>query len=106
MLNQNETLISLLIKQGALVNKANQTGKTPLFIAAQEGHIAVVKALLAQDAAVNQARQDGATPFHIAKQKGFKDIVKWLGGPSAISSLKDYIEANCIFRRIPITHSD
>ncbi len=42
---------------------------TPLYVAAQNGHFALVKALVKAGAAVNQARGDGATPLSIAAQK-------------------------------------
>jgi NLR family CARD domain-containing protein 3 len=38
-------------------------GSTPLFIAAEEGHEAVVRALIDLGADINKARDDGATPL-------------------------------------------
>ena len=54
-------------------------GATPLYIAAQEGGLDIVKALLANKAGPNQPRTDGwGTPLSIAAEKGYLDIVKLL----------------------------
>ena len=52
------------------MNQAKTNGATPLFIAAQEGHLPVVKLLLDREAAVNQAKTNGATPLFIVAQEG------------------------------------
>jgi ankyrin repeat protein len=44
---------------GAHVNKATDDGVTPLFIAAQNGHEAVVRALIELGADVNMAADGG-----------------------------------------------
>ena len=44
-----------LIEAGADVNKAMDDGATPLYVAAQEGHEAVVRALIEAGADVNKA---------------------------------------------------
>jgi ankyrin repeat protein len=56
--------------------KQHVVGATPLFIAAQKGHLDVVRCL-ANDfgADVNQALQDGAMPLWIAVQSGHLDVV-------------------------------
>jgi hypothetical protein len=65
---------------GAAVNQATQDGATPLFIAAQIGHAAVVQLLVKEcgGAAVNQATQNGGTPLHAAAHQGHGEIAKWL----------------------------
>ena len=49
---------------GVEVNKANNQGNTPLYIAAYRGHADVVGLLLAVEGVeVNKADQDGLTPL-------------------------------------------
>ena len=63
------------------VNQAcDDTGATPIFIAAEEGHLDVVRFLaLEAQANVTQATTDnGATPIYIAAQEGHLDIVRFL----------------------------
>ena len=48
--------VKLLIASGALVNKANNDGITPLWFASQSGHLDIVKLLVASsDGDVNQS---------------------------------------------------
>ena len=54
-------------------------GATPLFMAAQHGHEAVVRFLVAEgNAAVDQAENGGATPLFIAAQQGHEAVVRFL----------------------------
>ena len=42
------------------------SGATPLYIAAHEGHEAILRALIEAGAAVNKARDDGTTPLSVS----------------------------------------
>jgi ankyrin repeat protein len=54
---------------GADVNLGDEEGCTPLFIAAQKGHLAVLRCLLDElGADVNQASNRGFTPLMIAAE--------------------------------------
>ena len=57
---------------------ADDDDTTPLYIAAQEGHLPVVSALLDAKADVNQATDDGDTPLHVAAQVGHLPVVSAL----------------------------
>ena len=59
------------------MNQVNKNGNTPLMVAAQNGHTAVVgTALLAAEGInVNQDYQNGATPLMAAAQNGHTAVV-------------------------------
>ncbi len=63
---------------GADVNKAMDDGATPLLIAAQDGHEAIVRALIELGADVNKATDNGVTPLFFAAQNGHTAIVQIL----------------------------
>ena len=60
-------------------------GSSVLFIAAREGHEAVVGALLAAGAAVDKADNDGETPLSMAKRNGRSAVVEMLLSAGATS---------------------
>lgn len=55
-----------------------QDRATPIFIASQNGHRAVLLALLGEDGDPNVCRIDGASPLWIASQMGHDHIVRVL----------------------------
>jgi ankyrin repeat protein len=69
-------VVKCLVKElGADVNGADEDGFTPLFVAAQEGHEAVVLALVKDlGATVDQVRK-GCTPLYAAAAEGHKATV-------------------------------
>lgn len=72
-------VMACLRKQPDLKDEANADGTTPLYVAACNGHIEVVKVLIAAQADINQARNDtGATPLWIAADCGHTEVVKAL----------------------------
>jgi ankyrin repeat protein len=70
--------VEALLKEGADVNKANNDGTSPLFVASCNGHCDVVEALLCGGADVNKARNDGMTPLIMASCNGHCDVVEAL----------------------------
>ncbi|KAG8229927.1 hypothetical protein J437_LFUL009662 [Ladona fulva] len=53
-------------------------GATPLFIAAQNGHVRILLHLLSKGAESDVRRLDGASPLWIASQMGHANVVKVL----------------------------
>jgi len=63
--NHTGAVATKLIAAGALVDKAKTTsGCTPLYIAAQDGHLTVVTKLIAAGALVDKALANGSTPLY------------------------------------------
>ncbi|OLQ11901.1 Ankyrin-2 [Symbiodinium microadriaticum] len=63
--------------------KAEENGGTPLFIAAQNGQLEVVRLLLEASADQDKALEDGATPLFIAAQQGQLEVARRLLEASA-----------------------
>jgi hypothetical protein len=55
-----------LIKAGADVNLADDTGATPIIIAAEEGNSTIVALLIQAGADVNQEDEEGMKPIDLA----------------------------------------
>jgi hypothetical protein len=73
------------------VNKARDTGATPLFMASYNGHCDIVDLLLRGGADVNKANNDSATPLFMASQNGHCDVVDALlrGGADVNKAVED-----------------
>ena len=79
------------------MDQANKGGVTPLFMAAQNDHAAVVDALLGKGAAVDQANKGGVTPLFMAAQNDHADVVDALLGNGAAVELR-----SILLRTLPI----
>lgn len=61
------------------VDSVNADGGTPLYVAAQNGHVPIVRMLLARGASVDKGRRRGGrTPLWIASQNGHIEVVREL----------------------------
>ena len=67
-----------------------QDGATPLFLAAQEGHVTVIRQLLTSGAKVNQAREVKSLPLQ------FKFLSAFLIPPSLIFLFSSSSSCHCI----------
>lgn len=60
------------------LNKSDQNGYSPVFVAAAAGHLAVVKLLVECQVDIGRANIDGMTPVLIAAQNGRTEVVRLL----------------------------
>jgi serine/threonine-protein phosphatase 6 regulatory ankyrin repeat subunit B len=69
-------MVRALLARRADVNIKNNSGQTPLFIAAAQGNAQVVHALIKKGADVNIQNNEGQTPLFIARrQHGNQEVV-------------------------------
>ena len=87
----------MLLSKGAAVNQARDDGATPLYMAAQGGHRAIVELLLSKGGGVNLAEADGGTPLYISAQIGQLVIVELLLSMGADINLATASGATPIF---------
>lgn len=76
--DSRETIVGVLLKNNATTNMTTGDGMTPLFCAAQSGHVETVKQLLAKDASIDQADKRGRTPLLVAVTRTNRAVMKVL----------------------------
>ena len=76
-------IVQLLLGHGADVNKAEDNGYIPLYIAAHQGHAEVAQLLLGNGADANQAVNTGVTPLYIAAHQCHAEVAQLLLDHSA-----------------------
>lgn len=72
-----------IVDQFIGVTVADSVDKTPIWLAALNGHGGIVQLLVEKRAAVNVKREFGFTPLFCATLDGHRDIVKWLAEKGA-----------------------
>ena len=87
--SENMKKVQTHLDAGANVNKANAEGKTPLHIAAENGHKEVAGVLIAKGAEVNAKDKEGRTPLHLATQEGYAPMVDYLTDKGANLNSQD-----------------
>jgi ankyrin repeat protein len=75
----NLRMVKLLAKLKADVNRTDTEGRTPLFVAAAMGDLAVVRCLVKElSADVDRTDNAGLSPLHLAAQQGKLEVVQCL----------------------------
>eukprot|EP00457_Paulinella_chromatophora_P010611 gb/GEZN01010719.1/.p1 GENE.gb/GEZN01010719.1/~~gb/GEZN01010719.1/.p1 ORF type:complete len:348 (-),score=67.13 gb/GEZN01010719.1/:52-1095(-) len=70
---------TLAVTARAAVNLAKESdGASPLYVAAQDGHLDVCQYLVAHKAEVNQCNDFGTAPLFMACQNGHLPVAQWL----------------------------
>eukprot|EP00105_Crassostrea_gigas_P032335 XP_011455301.2 PREDICTED: uncharacterized protein LOC105347792 [Crassostrea gigas] len=70
--------VQILLDNGADINSRTEDGRSPLYIACQNGHDSTVKLLLRNGADINSCNHDGTSPLYVAYQQGHDSTVKIL----------------------------
>ena len=63
-----------MLQQGASINALDQDGRTPLMLAAMQGHADAVRQLPAVSASTAFTDRDGLDAAQLARRLGFEDI--------------------------------
>ena len=82
-------MVQYLLEQGADKDKVMNEGASPLWMAAQEGHLAVIQCLLEHGADVNKTRTNGMTPLHAAALNGHAEVLTCLMNWGASLTARD-----------------
>ena len=78
ILKGDNAMVHFLISRGIDVNAADESGGTPLLLAALEGHLESVVNLIEAGAAIDAAVSNGYTSLSFAVEYGHEEIVKIL----------------------------
>jgi hypothetical protein len=71
-------MVQYLVERGALVDKGNADGKTPLIAAAKKGNMDMVEYLVERGADINKGERFGDTALIVASRIGNSDMVRCL----------------------------
>ena len=73
-------VVKALVDKGAGIDNAYDDGKTPLYIASEQGHADVVRVLLDNGADASLRTSDGETALQVATRCGHTEVMSLLEG--------------------------
>lgn len=79
----HEKVVTALLKQGALVNRCGNDGRSPLHETASKGNVGLCKQLLQAKASVKATMRGGWTPLHAAAHQGHLQVTQLLSKAGA-----------------------
>jgi ankyrin repeat protein len=94
------------INDGIHLDAQDANGVTPLLLACQSGHTAVVQALIENRANISIVNKNGGYALHFAAQNGHLDIVKLLLGKGANISIANKQGGNALHLAAQNGHLD
>ena len=107
VLEMEEDLGSFLTAEGALHQTIDAHGRTPLFYAAQGGHVQIVRVMLRahpEEAALNEADEHGSTALHAAAGAGHVDVVVLLIDGGSPMDVRDKLGATPLMNAAECGH--
>ena len=83
-----ENVVKTLVAAGANVNQPDDSGMTPLMIAASQGHVAIARMLIAAGADIGASSQDGTNALMRAASADRGEMVRLLNVSRCTSSIE------------------
>lgn len=76
--NKDDSIVQILLSNGADINLCDDYGASPLYKACEHGYDSIAQILLSKGADINLCLKNGASPLHIACKNKFESMVQLL----------------------------
>lgn len=89
----HDTLVQMLVKQGANVNACDYYHQTPLYNAVKKGHLYTARFLIKKNADVNIADEEATTPLQRSVYSGYLKMIRLLlNAKAAVNTINCFVE--------------